>query len=102
MQLDTEFGSNVRWKTAADVIAAAERLYFSNEADFSPDEAHRRVRDLVKEAGARFVRAGQWNEAFRLLGTIQPPPEMLDAELFHLRNALALREQRRVTKVRRV
>jgi hypothetical protein len=94
--------SSARWNSAAEVIAAAERLYFSNETELAPDETHRRVRDLVKTAGMRFVRAGAWNEAFRLLGTIQLPPEMVDAELFHLRNAVAVREQRRVLRVRRM
>jgi len=100
--LEIELESSDRGRTAADVIAAAEQLYFSEQTDLPPDETHRRVRDLVKGAGVSFVRDGRWNEAFRLFGTIQLPPALLDAELFHLRNALALREQRRVARVRRV
>jgi len=89
------------WRSAAEVIAAAERLYALSD-QWSADDRHRMVRDLVKTGGLQFARQKRHDEAFRLLAVLQIPPDLMDADLFHLRNSLLLYEQKRVTRVRTI
>lgn len=88
------------WPSASEVILAAELLCAPSETH-SADDRHRLVRDLVKQASLQFIRQKRPDEAFRLLSVVQVPPDLLDADLFHLRNSLLLHEQKRVARIRR-
>jgi hypothetical protein len=90
-----------RWRSATEVIRAAERLYEPGQ-DLSSDVRHRLVRDLAKQAARQFIASRKHDQAFRLLAVLQVPPELVDAEWFHLRNSLLIYEQKRVARVRRV
>jgi len=93
--------AELTWHSSAQVVEAAEQYYGEDTDDIPAEESHRRVRDLVKAAGVQFIHGRQWDEAFKLLASIPIWPEHMDAELFRLRNALVLFEQRRVARVRR-
>jgi hypothetical protein len=56
----------------------------------------------VKHSGLNFARQDKWGEVFRLLASVQMPPDVIDADLFRLRSALVLYEQRRIVRVRRM
>lgn len=93
--------SDISWASASDVVRAAERFYVSADGPITSEDSHRHVRDLVKHAGLTFARQHRWGEVFRLLNSVQIPPNMMDADLFRLRSALVLYEQKRVSRVRR-
>jgi hypothetical protein len=93
--------SGPMWSSASEVILAAELLYAPSETHSAHDR-HRLVRDLVKQASLQFTRQKRPDEAFRLLSVVQIPPDLLDAELFHLRNSLLLHEQKRVARIRKL
>ncbi|HEX8520690.1 MAG TPA: potassium channel family protein [Tepidisphaeraceae bacterium] len=91
----------IPWSNASEVSAAAECFYGFYDTNTTSEAAHRRVRDLVKHAGLNFARAERWGEVYRLLATVQVPPDVIDADLFRLRSALVLYEQKRVVRIRR-
>jgi hypothetical protein len=90
----------IPWESAAEVASAAECFYGVTDGGMTADECHRRVRDLVKFAGQRFAQQGRWEEVYRLLSRVPLTAEMMDADLFRLRNTLFLYEQRRVGRIR--
>lgn len=92
---------HIPWHNPEEVVTAAECFYGSSNAGISAEESHLRVRDVVKFAGQHFVSQGRWEDAFRLLSQIPLPSDAMDADLFRLRNALTLYENRRVRRVRR-
>lgn len=93
--------AHIPWRSASEVASAAECFYGLFEAGLSADESHRRVRDLLKYAGLRFAEQGRWEEVFNVLSRVHVPVDMMDADLFKLRNAVVLYEQRRVQRMRR-
>src|SRR5262249_417384 len=74
-------------QSPAEIIEAVECLYALTD-EISSDDRHVRVRELVKQGVIRFAHEQRFDEAFRLLAVIQIPPDQMDSELFHLRNAL--------------
>jgi hypothetical protein len=92
---------HIPWESAWEVIRAAECFYGDADGGISSEQSHRHVRELVKHAGLHFAKRHRWEEVFRLVNSVQIPPNMMDADLFRLRSALVLYEQRRVTRVRR-
>lgn len=92
--------AHIPWQSAEEVASAAECFYGFCEAGLPSEESHRRVRDLVKYAGLRFAEQERWDELFELLSRIHLPADMMDADLFRLRNTLVLYEQRRVQRMR--
>jgi hypothetical protein len=94
--------AHIPWGNATEVSAAAECFYGFYDTDTPSEAAHRRVRDLVKHSGLNFARQDQWGEVFRLLASVQMPPDVIDADLFRLRSALVLYEQRRIVRIRRM
>jgi voltage-gated potassium channel len=87
-----------RWPSAAAVISAAELLYSSSAG---PELGHRRVRDVLKSAGAQFYAAGRFDELFELLAVLRLPYDLMDAKLFHLRSAALIHEHHRIKRVRK-
>jgi len=93
--------AHIPWESAEEVARAAECFYALDAAGLTAEESHRRVRDLVKYAGLRFTQQGRWEELFNLLLRVSLPTDMMDADLFRLRNTVVLYEQRRVQRLRR-
>jgi hypothetical protein len=91
---------HTHWTSASQAILAAEQIYASSQ-NVSADDRHRQVRDLIKTAGQQFARQKRYDQAFRLLSVIQIPPDLIDADIFHLRNRLLLHEQKRIARIRR-
>lgn len=94
--------AHIPWRSAEEVASAAECFYGFNDAGLESQESHRRVRDLVRYAGLRFAEQQRWEEVFRLFARVHLPADMMDADLFWLRNTLVLYEQRRVGRMRRI
>src|SRR5262245_31469967 len=85
--------------TASNVAEAVEQILCNPDR---PDVSAS-VQTLIKQSAAEFIRQRRWNDAFRVLAMCRlSESAMMDAELFRLRNALLLHEQRRVTRVRRI
>ena len=82
--------AHIPWQSAQEVANAAECFYGFCEEGLSSEESHHRVRDLVRYAGIRFVRQRRWEEVFKLLSQIHLPADLMDADLFRLRNTLVL------------
>lgn len=93
--------AHIPWQSADEVASAAECFYGTCEAGLEAEESHRRVRDLVRYAGLRFAEQQRWEELFSLFARVPVTADQMDADLFRLRNALLLYEQRRVVRMRR-
>lgn len=95
--------AHIPWLSADEVAGAAECFYGFCDGDtvLSSEESHRRVRDLVKYAALHFLNGGQYEEAFQLFTRVPVPTDVIDADLFRLRNAMVLYEQRRVQRLQR-
>ncbi len=90
------------FESADAVIAQIQGLYDVEASQSACNDCHRQVRDLVKSAGALFARTNRWADAFKLLSAVPVHPSLIDADLFRLRTALLLREQKRSAAVRRL
>jgi hypothetical protein len=94
--------AHIPWESAEEVASAAECFYGFSGAGLEAQESHRRVGDLVKYAGMRFAEQERWEEVFRLLARVHITSDVMDADLFWLRNTLVLYEQRRVQRMRHI
>jgi hypothetical protein len=93
---------NIEWQSAEEVAYAAECLYGIPDDVMPVEEMHGRVRDLVKHAALHFEKENKWDDAFRLFQRVQLHADLMDGDLFRLRNTLVLYEQRRVQHLRHV
>ena len=93
--------AHIPWESPEEVAGAAECFYGFCAGGLTAEESHLRVRDLVKYAGIHFVKQGRLELAFQLFTRVPVPTTLMDADLFRLRNALILYEQRRIRRVRR-
>ena len=89
---------HVPWENVDEVVAAVECFYGMDHHGMTAHDAQRRVRDLLKSACSRFIRQERWESAFRLMNRVHVGEDLIDAELFHLRNILNLYEQRRARR----
>ena len=86
---------HVPWESVEEVVAAVECFYGMDHDGMTSHDAQRRVRDLLKSACGRFIEQERWESAFRLMSRVHISDDLIDAELFRLRNVLNLYEQRR-------
>lgn len=92
---------HVPWESVDEVVSAVECFYGMDHHGMTAHDAQRRVRDLLKSACSLFIRQDRWESAFRLMTRVHISDELIDAELFRLRNILNLYEQRRARRFRR-
>ncbi len=92
---------HVPWENVDEVVAAVECFYGMDHHGMTAHDAQRRVRDLLKSACGFFIRQEKWEAAFRLMSRVDLSDDLIDSELFHLRNVLNLYEQRRARRFKK-